>query len=442
MLKKIHLKAKILLQFILSIFLSLYLVLPTNAALSETTLNFFAENDIFYYNPSGFVSGMGCYSGDINIYGSAAAEKVWSGLTTFLTPEQAAGVMGNMKHESNSLNPLQHEGSFKSSWQNGFNILTDASKSYGIGLIQWSGSRRVDLFNYIQEKAPHLIQYFQEPDTYGRFDYAVNGNKALELVGESVFDQLIQVELEFLRNELETGYRGIFDQHTVSEASDYFLYHVEIPNDPGSKRNERFESSQAYYDQLIGTDLSSSTSGSHTCSGLASGGVTDVEAQAIMDEYHQLQIEYADCHDSHIIGSVVYCSPYHVQKTGCSGGPLSNCVAFSQYFINRYTTYANKEGGIGGLPNGVDVVNTLLSREGFTDGGTEPRAYAIFSKPGPSAAGHTGVVLRVDLENNIVLVGEAGCSAYDWTGVHTYSLDEMRSGTYTYAYTDNILLLN
>lgn len=431
-------KFKLFLQPFLCLFIAC--LMPYSAfanSLSESQLDYLDLNNDFYYNPVGFVSGSGCYSGNISIYGNTAAEKIWSGLTTFLTPEQAAGVMGNMAHESNYFNPVQHEISQKNKyWGTGFNILTDANHPYGIGLIQWSNGRRVNLFNYIQEKAPHLISYFMEPNTYS-VGYTIRGTEFIEIAGESAFDQLVQIELEFLRNELETSYRGIFDQHTVAEASDYFLYHVEKPADPASSRQIRATDSQNYYDSLINTDLASSSSGSSTCMGLADGGATDDEAQAIMDEYHELQTAFQNCSKDN---GDTWCSEYHIQATNCSGGSLSNCVAFSQYFINRYTTYANKEGGVGGLPNGVDVVNTLLSKSGFTDGGTEPRAYAIFSKPGPSAAGHTGVVLRVDIANNLVVVGEASCSAYDWTGVHTYTLDEMRSGTYTYAYTDDILL--
>ena len=76
-------------------------------ALTNAQWDFFNANGIYYYDPQG--GGFtGCYVGDITVQGSTAAEKIWTGLTTFLTDEQAAGVMGNMVSES-GFNPVRHE---------------------------------------------------------------------------------------------------------------------------------------------------------------------------------------------------------------------------------------------------------------------------------------------------------------------------------------------
>lgn len=171
--------------------------------------------------------------------------------------------------------------------------------------------------------------------------------------------------------------------------------------------------------------------GGGTCSdrGLRSGGMTLEEANEFMHEY--TQINYRD---------------WDVNDAGCSGGPLANCVAFSQYFINRYTSahFSN-------LTNGSGVVALLLgSDKGFVDGGTTPRAYAIFSVPsgsmycGAVKCGHTGVVLGIDTTNNKIIIGEAGCStSLSWADyAHEYDLDKFTDKDYTFAYTDDILNLN
>jgi len=126
-------------------------------------------------------------------------------------------------------------------------------------------------------------------------------------------------------------------------------------------------------------------------------------------------------------------TPYAINGTGCSGGPLANCVAFSQYFINRYTTkkYVHTSDGRG-------VVKDLLGM-GFTDGGHTPKAYAIFSR-NSGTYGHTGVVLGIDTANNSILIGEASCGdPLSQVDAHVYKLSKFSSGDYTYAYTDGLL---
>jgi len=139
---------------------------------------------------------------------------------------------------------------------------------------------------------------------------------------------------------------------------------------------------------------------------------------------------------------------WDVWSCDCSGGCLVNCVSFSIYFINRYTTsHIVKATG-----DGYDVVNRLLTGDicaagdcGLTDGGHTPRPYAIFSRStgvqtcGDRACGHTGVVLAVDPARDQILVGEAVCGNPGFTGAHTYRLSDWSTDIYTYAYTDAIL---
>ena len=110
----------------------------------------------------------------------------------------------------------------------------------------------------------------------------------------------------------------------------------------------------------------------------------------------------------------------------------------SQWFVNNYTTVSQSIG----TDNGVGYASHLIAKGGLIDGRTTPKVYAIFSKSGPTSAGHTGVVLGVDTAKGEVYTAEAFCrlhlSLMEPT-VNTYSMDTMTSGTYTYAYTDNKL---
>lgn len=174
--------------------------------------------------------------------------------------------------------------------------------------------------------------------------------------------------------------------------------------------------------------------------GLIAGGMTYDQAVKFMQPYvnEASKQKFGDYGDGYPNGSII--GPGLVSDAGCKGGTLNNCVAFSQWFVNNYTSL---DPGIG-TNDGVGYVSTLIGG-GLTDGGTTPRAYAVFSKAGPSAAGHTGVILGINKEKNEIYVGEAGCgigfsSEYGWPGVHIESLEEYSSGAYRYAYTDEKLL--
>ncbi len=84
----------------------------------------------------------------------------------------------------------------------------------------------------------------------------------------------------------------------------------------------------------------------------------------------------------------------------CNGGG-SNCVTFSQFFLNKFSKTKSYS-----LPDGRKVVATL--REMGVPTGNQPRVGAIFSWDG-GRYGHTGVVLGV--KDGKVIVGQASCGS-------------------------------
>lgn len=271
MIKTFRSKIKGFLKPLFCIFLAFVMVSPTYA-ISEDLLDFYNLNGIYYYDPTG--SNSRCASGEVSLSGSTAAEKIWSGLTSFMTPEQAAGVMGNMVGES-GLNPVRHEGSQKDKYWGSIDLVNDQDKAYGIGLIQWSYGRRVNLLRNIQGQDASLLQYFNDPDQYN----VSSGDAFLEKVGDAVFDRLVQIELEFLKEEINTSYKGILDQTTIPDATKYFMDRVERPtvaicylgmktcDHPPEYYKDGYESSlnlrtsraQNFFDDYNGATLSSST---------------------------------------------------------------------------------------------------------------------------------------------------------------------------------------
>lgn len=174
--------------------------------------------------------------------------------------------------------------------------------------------------------------------------------------------------------------------------------------------------------------------------GLVEGGMTYEQAVKFMQSYvdEASKQKPGDYGAGSPNGTVI--GPGWVSDAGCSGGALNNCVAFSQWFVNNYTT----AGLTFGTNHGKGYVDTMISG-GFTDGGTTPRAYAVFSTGFEDLYGHTGVVLGINKEKNEIYIGEAGCRiGYNveqgWPGVHVEDLGEYTGGAYRYAYTDGKLL--
>ena len=168
--------------------------------------------------------------------------------------------------------------------------------------------------------------------------------------------------------------------------------------------------------------------GSTSIENLISGGMTLAEAQRFMQPY----ISRANMRET---GTVVFDGATINQPSAGSppDGTLNNCSAFSQWFVNRYTSVNV------GLYQGSATARTLISSgKGFINGGHTPRVYAIMSSQSPN---HTGVVLGIDTATDTIIIGEAsyhnGTNGYP--RAKAYSLKKYTSANYTYAYTDNII---
>lgn len=463
--------SKSFLVTITSIFL---LISPTSAiyALDESLLDFYAENNIFFYDPDDNMElKNNCFigTGDEITNISKAAIIIWNKLNTFLTPEQAAGVMGNMQHES-LLNPAQHEVSQRDDFPE-FNIESDISQPYGLGLVQWSWGRRVGMISYIRDKEKEkgrkktsLVEYLKNPDKYS-INYEINGQKLLDMIGEEDFTELVDFQIDYLKKELDTNneYKGFYKtgksgtpKQKVEQSTNYFLEKIEIPADIELKRPQRIESAHTFYKISSG------------CGGLKSGGMNLEEAKEFMKIYRDaarktqgiksditlsingnLNISNINNNDP-LVQAISYESP---------AGPLNNCSSFVQWFLNAYTTIGPKSQT---RYNGYEEVDQLISTYNLkpankdTNGRSIPRPYSIMSI-GPYTGGigtdndgqgyqnHTVVILGIDKERNKLIVGEASFGTFDsdYPGAHEYDLEKYtRTGKDfhpKYAYTDDIL---
>ncbi len=172
--------------------------------------------------------------------------------------------------------------------------------------------------------------------------------------------------------------------------------------------------------------------------GLVSGGMTLEEAKAFMLAYRQRASLTEKQIEQFEIGGMPMA---FVHDAGCRDGTLNNCVAFSQWFVNAYAIPNNQ---LRDTTNGKDYAVHLIASRNFIDGGNVPRAYAVMSKPGPTDAGHTGIVLGIDMERGKIIIGEASCNGGwndDFPGANEYDLSIYTAATIRYAYAPSLMSL-
>ena len=301
---------KLIKSIVLIVFAAILIDQPAFAANKPgtSTLDYYNKNGIYYYNPSGDCDSSSGNAGRAVIQGSTAAEKVWSGLTSLgFTDEQAAGIMGNMQHESVSFNPAQHEGSqYKKYWP--MDLGANADRAYGLGLIQWSFGRRINMYNYVKEQAPDYLKYFNTPESYSMYNgniYGMNGDRFIEAAGSEAADKLFSMELTFLYDELNShkSYKGIFDQKTVYDSAKFFLEHVEIPKNPTIEHHmDRAEDAEKWYNEFHGKTISGGT----TYTPSTSADNRDYESRDILTSNEQTTIlKYKEYYQEIVSGTSI-----------------------------------------------------------------------------------------------------------------------------------------
>jgi hypothetical protein len=136
------------------------------------------------------------------------------------------------------------------------------------------------------------------------------------------------------------------------------------------------------YASIAGIKLSGECAG-----GLVAGGMNLEEAIEFMNTYRN------SSNSASFVGGAYSHRIY---------GPLANCVSFSNYFVNKYTTLKST------LGNGTRLVGNFLAANPDVPNGAEPQPYAMFSSPRPSSDGHTGIILGVDPDAGTMIIGDQG----------------------------------
>lgn len=430
-----YLKKSLLARLISAVLIITIIITPTVGALNGVyDQTFYSGNYITHYNP-GDTTGMNCSVNGATGF-SAKNNTDYIGNTVF-TEAQMQAISANQPFYQEAATaagiPWQllaamhmRESGLKKESPNDDGPYQIVSKSYKIGTMTDDEFKQatLDAANFMKDKSSGKDLSNADNVKYTFFTY--NGTA------------------QVYKDQAKTlGFTD--EQASNGEGSPYVMNRSDIKRDPTVsptstnqtwgqiKRDHgsieypanRDYGAFVYYSALAG--ISSSTCANDS-SGLVSGGMTKEQAEAFMSVYSSNPV------NKEFIGS---------SSCSCRGGCLKNCTSFSSYFINKYTSIIGFDGSLAG-GNGNQIVPNIIARNPSIQHGTVPRVYAIFSNPayskyGPTSAGHTGVVLGIDTENNLAIIGEASCNNAS-ISVRTQSLDTMTNNEdWIYAYSDGLL---
>lgn len=405
--------------------------------------DFYVNNDILFYDPTDTGCGgntnldLSSPGGDYAIWNSGATPDEYS-LERFaievlryiaskknvsesdtVTKEHVTALVGFMIGEGGDINN-KHLFNPLNSGLNSANLVdgqhqndgTQSFKSFDAGItataMTMMGSNQSRLAGILIKKDSTAADFAKTLTYYNQYD----GNKAwAEATNQKGFEAYYNYEYSLIKGVIrDYNHTAGIRMGTSSYEQKDKLY---VPS-----------SSLKYSSTSDPTESGSSSS----CNGsLVSGGMTLEQAKTFMNQYKSLEPK------DWVRGTAG--TPYKINGTNCAGGSLYNCVAFSQYFINRYTKnqYTSTSDGKG-------VVKDLIGL-GFKDGGHIPKVYAVFSRStGGSGYGHTGVILGINTTNGKIIIGQASCGDGE-SGVQAVEVDlaKYSGDEFTYAYTDNNL---
>ncbi len=237
-----------------------------------------AQNNILFWNGDESASSINCQPGGASsigginsaVGGTDEQQVYWCALLQVYDETHAAAIFGNILGEG-AFNPVRWQygtsyhpndgGPFTVSWETIYN-----SNALGVGVIQIT-SLLSDYLHYINDKAPDLLKYFQDPEKYS---YAEG---AMSKIGDADFRRLVVLEINYINEKYVGSQMAKFKSITdVKEASKWWTRVVEnCPCCGGSYANEnnggcssqlepRASAAEQQLQSMSGTSCSSSGS--------------------------------------------------------------------------------------------------------------------------------------------------------------------------------------
>lgn len=332
------------------------------------------------------------------------AEKVYSIMAGFGMPdENVAGILGNWDAESR-IDPTSVEGIFDEPFHIGprKQAAEDSGFSHmaylngdpsGIGLGQWTRGRNVNLRSYADA---HDVDWFSLEAQMGFMISADEGSDA-------------NVVKDMIKNSKGSpGAAAVFFHDKWERSADTSMGVRKANANRWMGLMSGWDADEELADSILEQSGSSVDESEEVRASavldecrsadgmdpvMAEGGMDHDDAQAIIDLYLKEG-------DTFLKGRYGSGGP-----GACNGDKAMNCVSFSTYFVNKYTSFQQYAPG-----NGIDTAGSMASMMGKKTTST-PKAYSVASGPGTGPAGHTFIVLAVN--GDTILGGEAGyCSTH------------------------------
>jgi murein DD-endopeptidase MepM/ murein hydrolase activator NlpD len=178
------------------------LSLPVFALNNKYDEIFYSNNNIVFYNPED-VSVCGAEAEEeATLIGADNIEKIWNYLIAQkLSPEQAAGVLGNIQEETDS--------TFAPTFNEAGKSFDDDTSGYGIA--GWSDDRRTNLIDLLTAVLPDLVtKYYtveySNSESYPNADqgYISKNSETIEFMPLEDNDTLLSAQLKFMVDEAKS----------------------------------------------------------------------------------------------------------------------------------------------------------------------------------------------------------------------------------------------
>jgi hypothetical protein len=323
------------------------------------------------------------------------AEEIYSVLSSWGMPkENIAGILGNWSQES-GIDPTSVQ-NFPTGTYSMTAVKASAAQNTdnGIGLGQWTFGRNTLLRQYAKSKG---VDWFT---TKAQLAFMVDGDNPGDV---TVFKDMLKksqvspraAALHFHENweRSADGAAGLTARGDKAEMWFGKMSGWSVDSSiVGGVKNIVGGSIESIVNG-INTILGNCTSKGGSSVSLRDGGMAQEEAQSLVDLFNKEGGKFLDDRYGPDGG-----------PGSCNGNHAMNCVSFSTYFVNKYTTFQTFPVG-----DGKETAYTIARETGKQMQST-PVPYSVGSGPGSTAVGHTLVVLGV--QGDKVIVGEAGYCAF------------------------------
>lgn len=354
---------------------------------ADCDYDFYSLQDISFYDPCGgstCSAGSGSLTGPAptSLSGSTNQEKAWNYFTgRGLTPVAAAGAMGNIEAES----------SFSAS-------VEEASGGGGLGIIQWTGSRRTDLESAAAAAGVNLAD--NDSALLFELNYLWDGEyKAM------IWQEQVNAETTVEGDTTKASFWGRFndqriDPQTGNGSTMVFHALIERSGDVPTEADRisghgvlthRIDNAKKFLEQFGG-----GSGAGAGCSNVSAEGLTFEQASTLakklVDDW-----------------GTIFCGSDSVKAGKYCSWNEGYCTAGAAWMAETTAPDPTK---VPGIPNGVDVANTLISSNSsvYTSGnadGSNLQPFSVWSFGAGSAGGqpgHTGTIVGVGKDGSIVTV--------------------------------------